>query len=98
MMGELFWAMMTGARDGRVGRSLGIPVVGLGCAASGAAGLVGFGSGAGSRETEIDSFRGVLAGDLGHIRNTRAWQIKERIKKRDKEELLKLATEVIVSH
>jgi hypothetical protein len=47
--------------------------------------LVGFGSGAGRRETEMASFRGVLAGDLGHIRKTRAWHIKERMKKRDRE-------------
>jgi hypothetical protein len=39
----------------------------------------------------------VWRGNLGHVRNTRAWHIKERMKKRVRE-LLKEATRDIVSH
>jgi len=98
MMGELFWATMTGARDGRVGASLGIRVTAVGFAARGAAGVGGFGSGAESTETGMTSFnKGVLCGNFGHARKSKAWHIKERMKKRVKE-LLKQATVDIVSH
>jgi hypothetical protein len=97
-MGELFWAIMTGVREGRVGASRGIFVAEVGFAACGAAGRAGFGSGAGSKETGIFSFnKAVWRGNLGHVRNTRAWHIKERMKKRVRV-LLKEATKDIVSH